>query len=115
MEAPQYFHFVFISELEDDRLVMRRHSMVHLCAQLKAKVNRCPFHGKETRTGRSNSKPSTSSGMVYPARCSASRIAPSERISLSTGSPSFLCLLNGPLPASPSPSPSPSPCLRFPV
>ena len=56
-----------LSELQDDTLAIRRLSTVHLCSQLKVQVNRC---GRETRTGRSDLKFSTSGGMVHPARVS---------------------------------------------
>src|SRR5882757_747940 len=101
MQTSQYLHFVLIGELEDDRLTIHRHSFEHLCVQLQGKVNICPFHAKETRTGRSDSNPSTSSGMVYPAS-SAFWIATSERMSFSACPPSFCRSMDDPIPA-PSP------------
>lgn len=86
MQTPQYFHFMFISELEDDRFSMRPLSTEHLCGQLEAKVNCCPLHRKKTLTGRSILKPSTSGGMVHLTRSSFSMSATSEMISFSSGS-----------------------------
>jgi hypothetical protein len=74
---------------------MPQASMECLYGQLKDKVNRCPSHGKEIRTGISDLKPSTSGGTVYPVCSSFSRTVASERISPLTGSPSIFGFLDG--------------------